>query len=80
MICPVRCLAVYFTNSYNTAYLPINSNSAFDNTGSVYNVTAILNANNQFDNALYQQYSQPWMSAGFFVSYLWYFALYSASV
>lgn len=76
----IMVLAIYFSNSYNTAYLPINSNSAFDNTASRYNVSRILDANNQFDLEQYQSYSEPWMSAGFFVSYLWYFALYSATL
>ena len=75
----LMCLGVYYGNAWNTGYIPINSNSAFDNTGVVYNISAILNANNEFDNDLYQAYSEPWMSAGFVISYLWYFALYSAT-
>ena len=74
-----RVLAVYYTNSWNTSYIPINTNSAYDNTGVPYNVSLILNEHNLFDEAGFQAYSEPWMSAGFVISYLWYFALYSAS-
>ena len=75
----LMCLIVYYKNAWNTGYLPINSNSAFDNTGVEYNVSRILNENNEFDLEKYQAYSEPWMSSGFVISYLWYFALYSAS-
>lgn len=40
-----------------------------------YNVSAILNSQGEFDATLFQGYSQPWMSAGFAVSYLFYFAM-----
>jgi OPT family small oligopeptide transporter len=72
-------LAVYYSNAWNTGYLPINGNSAYDNTGNPYNVSAILDSNNQFQDSLYQQYSQAWLSAGYIMSYIWYFALYSAT-
>lgn len=73
------CIGVWYGNGWNTGYMPINSNYAFDNTGSSFNVSKILNADNDFDNEKYQAYSQPWMSAGYIVSFLWYFALYSAT-
>ncbi|GFZ47046.1 hypothetical protein JCM24511_04272 [Saitozyma sp. JCM 24511] len=72
-------LAVYYSNSWYTGYLPINGNSAYDNTGNPYIVSAILDSNNQFQDSLYQQYSQAWLSAGYIMSYIWYFALYSAT-
>ncbi len=74
-------LGVYFSNAWNTGYLPINGNSAYDNTGNVYNVSAILDpVTGEFSNDLYQQYSQPWMGAGFVTSYFWYFAMYSSTL
>ncbi len=74
-----RSLAVYYTNSWNTSYLRINSNKAWDNTGHHYKVTAILNDKNLLDENLYQAYSEPWMPAGFIMSNVWYFAIYAAS-
>lgn len=64
LIGAVMCIGVWYGNGWNTGYLPINSNYAFDNTGASFNVSKILDADNNFDDAKYQQYSQPWMSAG----------------
>lgn len=69
----------WFTNAYNTSYLPINSNKVFDNSGASYNVTKVLNAEGLFDNSKYQTYSQPWMAAGNLVIYFWFMAIYSCS-
>ncbi len=69
----------WFTNAYNTSYLPINSNKVFDNTGANYNVTKVLNSAGLFDAAKYQLYSQPYMAAGNLVIYFWFMAIYSCS-
>ena len=71
--------AVWWSNIWNTAYLPINSNDTFDNTGVPYNVTRILTPEGNFDSAAYQEYSEPWMSAGFAIDYVFYFVMYTAS-
>lgn len=57
-------LAIYYSNVSNTAYLPINSSSAFTNNGTSYDVQAVI-TDNKFDNAKYQQYSPPFYSAGY---------------
>ena len=72
-------LAVWFSNKWNTAYLPINSPSTFSNTGARYSVTKILDDRGRLDLAKYQVYSEPWMSAGTIVAYIFYFVMYSAS-
>lgn len=59
--------------------MPINDNHTFDNTGSRFNVSRILNADGIFDEVKYQEYSEPWMSAGFITYLIWYFAMYAAS-
>ncbi|CAH0018934.1 unnamed protein product [Clonostachys rhizophaga] len=56
-------LGMFYTNMFNTAYLPINSSSAFANDGKVYEVQKIV-VNNKLDRELYQQYSPPFYSAG----------------
>lgn len=48
---------VYFSNVWNTAYLPINSNGVFDNTGSRYNVSLAVDENGQFNEEAYLAYS-----------------------
>ncbi|KAI5460471.1 OPT oligopeptide transporter protein-domain-containing protein [Mariannaea sp. PMI_226] len=34
--------AIYYTNTWFSAYLPIQSNSIYDNTGAVYNVSRVI--------------------------------------
>lgn len=74
-----RIIGWYWNNTWNTAYLPINSNDVFDNTGNTYNVTAILDSEGKFDNELYQNYSEAYMASGNLVIYFWFFAIYAAS-
>ncbi|KZV69639.1 OPT superfamily oligopeptide transporter [Peniophora sp. CONT] len=78
-IAAMMILAVWFTNTWNTAFLPINSNDTFDNTGASYNVTAILDASGNFNEELYQSYSQPFFTAGYIVYNIWAFASYTAA-
>jgi len=54
---------VYWTNTWNTAYFPINSPDVFDNTGGQYNVTRILNADYSLNLDAYLAYSPPYLSA-----------------
>lgn len=60
-------LAIFYSNMYYTAYLPINSASAFDNTGKGYEIKNIV-VNNKLDKAKYQQYSPPFYSAGYLMT------------
>lgn len=62
LIAVPMCAAIWFSNSWFTAYMPINSNHTFSNTGKAFNVTKIL-TDGKLDEAKYQEYSQPWMSA-----------------
>ena len=73
------CAAVWFTNSWNTGYLPINDNHLWDNTAHRFNVSKIL-TNSRLDLDKYQAYSQPWVSAGYITAFMWYFALYGATL
>lgn len=73
-------IGIYWTNKWDTAYLPINSNKVFANDGSRYNVTKILNDDGIFDNEKYQVYSEPYMSAANITVYFWFFALYTATI
>ncbi|KAE8381469.1 oligopeptide transporter [Aspergillus bertholletiae] len=55
--------ACYYMNVWNTAYLPFQSSSIFDNTGNVYNVSRILSESDGFslDLAKYEKYSPVYM-------------------
>ncbi len=60
-------LGIYYTNMYNTAYLPINSSAPFANDGTAFKVQKIV-VNNKLDESLYQQYSPPFYSAGYILT------------
>ncbi|GKT92254.1 oligopeptide transporter protein [Colletotrichum tofieldiae] len=60
-------LGIYYTNMYNTAYLPINSSSPFANDGTPYVVQKVV-VNNQLNETLYQEYSPPFYSAGYLLT------------
>jgi OPT family small oligopeptide transporter len=60
-------LGIYYSNMYNSAYLPINSSSAFANDGKPYNVSKII-VDSKLDQQLYQQYSPPFYSAGYILT------------
>ena len=49
--------AIWFTNTWYTGHLPINSNRVFDNTGKRYKVALTVNDKTLFDEASYKAYS-----------------------
>ena len=50
-------VAIWFTNTWYTGHIPINSNRLFDNTGKSYEVLRIVNDKTLFDEASYKAYS-----------------------
>lgn len=72
-------IGFYWSNQWNTGYLPINTNRISDNTGKPYNISRAIDDRGIFDNAKYQAYSQPWLSAGSLSVYFWFFAQYTSS-
>lgn len=64
MICP----AIYFTNTFETAFLPISTFFAFDNTGGIYDPSAIV-TNGLFDLSAYKAYSPIFLPASLTVAY-----------
>ena len=68
-------LWIYYTNMNYSAYLPINSSSAFANDGTPYRVQNVI-VNNKLDDSLYQKYSPPFYSAGYIISVGGNFAFY----
>jgi len=73
-------IAIYYTNAFSTGYLPINSNRTFDHFGKRYKVKSIIDEFGIFDSAKYQQYSPPFLSSANIVVYMFFFAMYSATV
>ncbi|KAF8193622.1 OPT-domain-containing protein [Mycena galopus ATCC 62051] len=71
---------LWYTNTWNTGYLPINSNIVFDNTGNIYNVSATLGSDGLFNQAMYESYSPAYLSASYALAYGVFFALYTATL
>lgn len=73
-------IAIYYTNTYNTGYLPINSNLPFDHFGKAYEVLSIVDDKGIFDSAKYEAYSPPFLSAANVVVYMFFFSVYTAAI
>ncbi|RDW83805.1 uncharacterized protein DSM5745_04131 [Aspergillus mulundensis] len=59
----IVAVACYYSNVWYTGYLPFQSSSVFDNTGSTYNASKIVNVASgyQLDVQKYQEYSPVYM-------------------
>ena len=73
-------IAVWWTNAWNTGYLPINTNRTYDRFGNFYNVSRAINDQGHFDKESYEAYSPAYMGAANAIVYLAFFAVYSALV
>lgn len=73
-------LGLWYSNAYYTGYLPINSNRVFDNTGHSFNVSRAVDGQALYDAAKYAQYSPAYLTAGNMTNYLFFFALYPATL
>ncbi|KAJ6081657.1 hypothetical protein N7499_006531 [Penicillium canescens] len=68
-------IALYWSNTNWSAYLPPNSSGIFDNTGASYNITRVMNKGTLNEEA-YKAYSPAFYSAGNLVVYGAFFAFY----
>ena len=71
---------LWYTNIWNTAYIPINSNGVFDNTGARYKVLNAVDENSLFSETTYKAYSPSYLSAGNLLHYGMYFAVYTSII
>ena len=71
-------VGVYYSNYLWSAYLPINSNGIFDNTGNSYEVQNVM-GKGKLDPAKYEKYGPPYYTAANLVLYGAFFALYPFS-
>ncbi|KAK7206968.1 putative oligopeptide transporter [Myxozyma melibiosi] len=71
-------LIMYWTNYKDTAYLPINTSSTYDNTGVKYNTSRVI-TNGRFDIEKYKQYSPPYITAGHLILYGGTYVTYTVS-
>ncbi|RBQ73080.1 hypothetical protein VDGD_06060 [Verticillium dahliae] len=69
VISGIIILIMYYKNAFWAAFMPINSNAAFDNTGSAYNISMVLDDNQRLDVDKYQEYGPPYYAiANLFVT------------
>ncbi|TIC90155.1 Oligopeptide transporter 2 [Colletotrichum higginsianum] len=76
----ITIIGLYWTNAYNTGYLPINSNLMYNHFGGSYNVSKILDGRGWLDEAKYQAYSPVYLAASSITMYYYFFAVYAATV
>lgn len=76
----ITIIGVYYTNAYNTGYLPINSNAMFNHFGKSYNVSIILDDRGWLNETSYQAYSPVYIAASSIIMYYFFFAAYAATV
>ncbi|KAK9460479.1 OPT oligopeptide transporter protein-domain-containing protein [Lipomyces oligophaga] len=80
MISALIMLGLYYRNYKWMGYLPINSTSSFDNTGSTYNASRIVNEDLTLNVENYKNYSPPFLSIGYVMIYGSEFVMFTMSV
>lgn len=73
-------MAVYFTNTWNTGYLPIVSNRVFDHFGETYNVSRALDERGLYDHDKYMDYSAAYLGAANTIVYAAFFGIYTSAI
>jgi hypothetical protein len=74
-------LAIWYTNTWNSAYIAINDDNVWDNTGSPYEVLRVIDKNTTlFNEEGYKAYSPAYLSAGMALRYGVCFAIYPAII
>ncbi len=71
---------IHYSGMWYADYFPIQSSISYDNTGAEYNVSRILDANFQFDEEAYNNYSPLFMPTHFALAYGLSFAAVSAVI
>lgn len=73
-------VAIWFTNTWYTSYIPININRPYDRFGKRYQVTSIVDENGFFNQTAYENYSPLYLSASNGFLYGVFFAIYPATL
>lgn len=76
----ITIVGLYWTNAFNTGYLPINSNAMYNHQAGSYNVTKILDHRGWLNETAYQAYSPVYLAASSITMYYYFFATYAATV
>ncbi|KAJ9155207.1 Sexual differentiation process protein isp4 [Pleurostoma richardsiae] len=73
-------MGIHYSGMWYADYLPVQSSHAFDNTGHIYNVTAILDDKFQFSEEKYMAYSPLYLPTQFALAYGLAFAAVAAVI
>ncbi|KAJ3852991.1 OPT oligopeptide transporter [Lentinula lateritia] len=71
---------LYYTNTWNSAYLPVLNDGSFNRNGTPYDVSQIVNADGSFNQAAYEAYSPLYLSVTFALAYGLSFASVTATL
>jgi OPT family small oligopeptide transporter len=71
---------LYYTNTWNAAYLPVLNDGSFNRNGTVYDVSQITNPDGTFNQAAYEAYSPLYLSVTFALAYGLSFASVTATM
>lgn len=63
------------SQTWDLAYFPLNDSNPYDRYGSIYNVSAVLDASNRFNLTAYENYSPLYLPATYAMTYMLAFAL-----
>ncbi|KAG6332224.1 hypothetical protein ID866_6863 [Astraeus odoratus] len=66
---------MYYTNTWNFAYFPLNDDNPYDRYGNIYNVSRVLDTDNRFNLTAYNEYSPLYLPATYAMTYLLAFTL-----
>jgi hypothetical protein len=73
-------MGIHFSGTWFADYLPVQSSESYDNTGAVYNTSRILDANYQFNETAYMEYSPLYLPTQFALAYGLSFAAVAAVI
>ncbi|KAF9045786.1 OPT oligopeptide transporter [Hymenopellis radicata] len=72
--------ALYYSNAWDSMYMPISSRGSYTNTGATYDVSRIVNPDATFNEEAYKAYSPLFLSTTFAISYGLSFASITATL
>lgn len=74
-------IILYYKNKMSFAYLPVSSSTVYDNKGNTYNGSRVLNSvTKSLDEEAYKNYSPPFLSSTYAISYGLSYAVLSSSI
>lgn len=65
----ITTAGIHYSGLFYGKHLPMSDSNSYDNTGATYDVSRILNANNEFDLQKYQSYSPLFLTTTFSLCY-----------